>query len=70
MKTKELVAYLDDYLLTKDVPDYSEAYNGLQVEGKPGMQNDSCRVDSAAQGGLFQFAKPLRYKLNKFVYGG
>lgn len=46
MKTKELVAYLDDYLLTKDVPDYSDAYNGLQVEGKAEIKRIAVAVDA------------------------
>lgn len=33
--TKEaLVAYLNDYLAVREVPDYPQAVNGLQVEGK------------------------------------
>ena len=31
-----LVAYLDDYLAIHDVPDYKDAYNGLQVDGRVG----------------------------------
>lgn len=45
----ELTAYLDDYLAIRDVPDYKEAYNGLQVEGtrpirKVAVAVDACRV--------------------------
>lgn len=43
---KELVAYLDDYLQTATIPDYSGAYNGLQVEGKERVQRVAVAVDA------------------------
>lgn len=46
MKTTELVAYLDDYLQTKEVPDYSDACNGLQVEGGAEIRRIAFAVDA------------------------
>src|SRR5436309_3267069 len=34
MKLEELRTYLDEYLAIGDVPDWADAYNGLEVEGK------------------------------------
>ncbi len=41
-----LVAYLNDYLAIRDVPDYKEAYNGLQVEGKAEVRRVAVAVDA------------------------
>ncbi|MGH7461020.1 MAG: Nif3-like dinuclear metal center hexameric protein [Longimicrobiales bacterium] len=46
MKLDALVAYLDEYLKTSDIPDYPHALNGLQVEstrpiGKIGVAVDA-----------------------------
>ena len=46
MNTKELVAYLDDYLCIHNVPDDPNAYNGLQVEGNPNIQRIAVAVDA------------------------
>ena len=55
---KELTAYLDDYLAIEDVPDWKEAYNGLQVEGSVEVHRlalavDACvyTIERAAAGG-------------------
>lgn len=41
-----LIAYLNDYLAIGDVPDYKEAYNGLQVDGKPNIRRVALAVDA------------------------
>ena len=46
MKSTELIAYLDDYLAVRDTPDYKEAYNGLQVEGRDDIQHLAVCVDA------------------------
>jgi dinuclear metal center YbgI/SA1388 family protein len=43
---KELVAYLNDYLAVRDVPDWKEAYNGLQVEGSHETRRVAVAVDA------------------------
>ena len=42
---EELTAYLNDYLAVRDIPDYREAYNGLQVAAprKPHRENRRVR---------------------------
>lgn len=46
--TKEaLVSYLDDYLAIHDVPDYKDAYNGLQIDG--GVGEVIKKVDSSVE---------------------
>ena len=42
----ELVAYLNDYLAIRDIPDYKEAYNGLQVEGRSEVKRVAVAVDA------------------------
>lgn len=42
----DLIAYLNDYLALSDVPDYKEAYNGLQVDGRPRIQRVALAVDA------------------------
>jgi dinuclear metal center YbgI/SA1388 family protein len=42
----DLVAYLDDYLAVRDVPDWKEAYNGLQVEGRNEVRRVAVAVDA------------------------
>lgn len=44
--TTELVAYLDDYLALDDYTDYKDAYNGLQVEGRPHIGRVAVAVDA------------------------
>jgi len=46
MKLTELVAYLDDYLAIRDVPDWKNAYNGLQVEGRAEVRRVAVAVDA------------------------
>lgn len=41
-----LVAYLNDYLDTRNVPDYKDAFNGLQVEGKANVRRVAVAVDA------------------------
>lgn len=41
-----LVAYLNDYLAVRDVPDYKEAYNGLQMEGRAEIRRIAVAVDA------------------------
>jgi dinuclear metal center YbgI/SA1388 family protein len=58
MHLTELTAYLDDYLANDSVPDYRDAYNGLQVEGPAEVRRvavcvDAClaTIEAAAAGG-------------------
>jgi dinuclear metal center YbgI/SA1388 family protein len=46
MQLTELTAYLDDYLANDAVPDYRDAYNGLQVEGKSEVRCIAVCVDA------------------------
>lgn len=48
MKLTELVPYLDEYLAIRDVPDYRDAYNGLQVEGPADVSRVAVAVDACA----------------------
>jgi dinuclear metal center YbgI/SA1388 family protein len=41
-----LVTYLNDYLKTDEVQDYSGAHNGLQVEGRPVVKRIVAAVDA------------------------
>src|SRR5262249_12559606 len=43
---EELVAYLNDYLAIRDVPDWKDAYNGLQVEGRAEVRKIAVAVDA------------------------
>ena len=45
MRLAELVSYLDDYLCIRDVPDYPEAVNGLQVENAGEVTRIGAAVD-------------------------
>jgi len=42
----ELVRYLDDYLRVSEVPDYSGAHNGLQIQGQPKVRKLAAAVDA------------------------
>lgn len=42
----ELTAYLNDYLSVRDIPDYPQAYNGLQVEGRKKIEKIAVCVDA------------------------
>ena len=44
--SKELFSYLDDYLNLSSVPDYREAYNGVQVEGGAEINRVAVAVDA------------------------
>jgi dinuclear metal center YbgI/SA1388 family protein len=46
IKLSKLVTYLDDYLKTAEVQDYSGAHNGLQVEGRPVIKKIVATVDA------------------------
>src|SRR5690242_1310430 len=46
MQLNELVAYLDDYLAIADVPDFRDAVNGLQVEGRAEIRRIAIAVDA------------------------
>ncbi len=41
----ELVKWLNDYLDIDGIPDYPNAYNGLQIEGKPTIKRIATSVD-------------------------
>lgn len=43
---KNLVAYLDEYLCIRSVPDYKGAFNGLQVEGRARVDRIALAVDA------------------------
>lgn len=45
MRLAELVNYLDDYLRVREVPDYPEALNGLQVENSGAVNRIGAAVD-------------------------
>lgn len=47
VELRELVAYLDSYLVVGEVPDYPEALNGLQVEGCPEVRRVCAAVDAS-----------------------
>lgn len=46
MRLSEAAAYLNDYLDTAGVPDYSAAWNGLQVEGTREVRKVALAVDA------------------------
>ena len=46
MELNELVSYLDDFLDTKAMPDYRDAFNGLQVQGKHDVKRIAVAVDA------------------------
>lgn len=46
MALADLVAYLDDYLAVADVPDFPNAYNGLQVQGGRPVRRVALAVDA------------------------
>ncbi|MBI4544700.1 MAG: Nif3-like dinuclear metal center hexameric protein [Gemmatimonadetes bacterium] len=47
MRLHELVAYLDEYLRTREVPDWPEALNGLQVENRGAVTRVAAAVDAS-----------------------
>src|SRR5947209_4694776 len=48
MQLTELVKYLDDYLAIQHVPDWKDAFNGLQVEGRAEIRKVATAVDACA----------------------
>lgn len=46
MLREELVAYLDDYLAIREIPDYKDAFNGLQAEGRGEVKRVAVAVDA------------------------
>jgi dinuclear metal center YbgI/SA1388 family protein len=47
MKLESLLQYLEEYLGTAAHPDYPQAFNGLQVEGRRDVQNLAAAVDAS-----------------------
>jgi dinuclear metal center YbgI/SA1388 family protein len=47
IQVDELVAYLDGFLRTAEVPDYPNAVNGLQVEGSGEVEGIALAVDAS-----------------------
>jgi dinuclear metal center YbgI/SA1388 family protein len=45
VRLADLVGYLDDYLALREIPDYPNAFNGLQVEGKEEVRRVLTAVD-------------------------
>ncbi len=45
MDRNELVNWLNDYLVIDSVADYPNAFNGLQIEGRPSVQRVALAVD-------------------------
>ena len=46
MQLLELTAYLDDYLAIEDIPDYRDAWNGLQVQSEGDIRKIAVAVDA------------------------
>ncbi|GBC95812.1 GTP cyclohydrolase 1 type 2 [bacterium HR16] len=47
VRLADLTGYLDDYLAVREVPDYPNALNGLQVEGKEEVHRVLTAVDAS-----------------------
>lgn len=47
MQLRELTEYLDDYLRLREVPDYPDAWNGLQVEARGEVTRIAVAVDAS-----------------------
>lgn len=47
MKLESIVEYMDEYLKVGDHPDYSPAYNGLQVAGDRDVRSIAAAVDAS-----------------------
>lgn len=45
IRLPDLVGYLDEYLAIREIPDYPNAFNGLQVEGKEEIRRVLTTVD-------------------------
>lgn len=46
IRKDDLVAYLDEYLAIRELPDYRDAMNGLQVDGKAEIRRVAVAVDA------------------------
>jgi len=46
MDLYELIAYLDDYLRVREVPDHPGAFNGLQIDGRRPVRRVALAVDA------------------------
>jgi dinuclear metal center YbgI/SA1388 family protein len=46
IRCEELVAYMNDYLAVREVQDYKDAFNGLQVEGRTEIRRIAVAVDA------------------------
>ena len=49
LEPKDLAAYLDDYLRVRQVPDWKNALNGLQVDGKRVLRRIGVAVDASEE---------------------
>lgn len=47
VRLADLTGYLDDYLAVREIPDYPNALNGLQVEGKEEVRRVLTAVDAS-----------------------
>lgn len=47
VRLADLVGYLNDYLMVRDIPDYPNAFNGLQVEGREQVRRVLTAVDAS-----------------------
>ncbi len=48
IRLPDLVGYLDEYLSVREIPDFPNAFNGLQVEGKEEVRRVMTAVDASA----------------------
>jgi dinuclear metal center YbgI/SA1388 family protein len=63
MKLDELTRYLDEYLSLKDIKDYPNAANGLQVEGG----NDVKRIVTAVDGSIAAMKAAVERKADMLI---
>src|SRR5262245_52531717 len=61
VKLSEIVTYLDDYLRVREIPDYPNALNGLQVESARAITKVGVAVDASER--AIQAALDLRCDL-------
>lgn len=47
VRLADLTGYLDDYLAIREIPDYPNAFNGLQVEGREEVRRVLTAVDAS-----------------------
>ncbi len=60
---KEIVNHLDSYLLVKETPDYPQAMNGLQVEGREMVRRVAFAVDAC----LYTISKAVSFKADLLI---